>query len=53
MQKLIEFRNSESKDWWNDLSESEKKSINKGLSEADNGNLKPNSEARKIYEKYL
>lgn len=53
IQKLIELRKNESKNWWNEISESEKKSIKKGISEADNGILKPHSEAKKIYEKWL
>lgn len=53
IQKVIELRKNESKDWWNNISESEKKSIDKGISQADNGDLKTHSEARKIYEKWL
>ena len=53
IKKVIELRKSESKDWWNNISESEKKSINKGISQADNGDLKPHSEVKKIYEKWL
>lgn len=53
IKKIIELRKSESKDWWNDISESEKKSIDKGISEAENGDLVPHSEVRKMYEKWL
>ncbi len=51
--RLIEIRNSQVKDWWNDISEDEIKSIEKGLQDADLGNLKSHSDARKIYEKWL
>ncbi len=53
IQKIIELRNSETKDWWNDLSESEEASIELGIADAENGKLKPNSEAKKIYGKWL
>lgn len=53
IQKLLEFRKKEMKDWWKHVSEEEKKSINKGIEEADNKILKEHSEARKIYGKWL
>lgn len=53
IKKLLEFRRKETKDWWEQISEDEKKSINKGIEEADNNELKPHSETRKIYEKWL
>ena len=53
IQKIMELRNTERKDWWNEISDVEKKSIELGISDADNGNLKPHSEAKKIYEKWL
>lgn len=53
IKKLIQFRKEETKDWWNSISEEEKKSIEKGTSEADNDELKSHSEARKLYGKWL
>ena len=53
IQKLIDLRQNESKDWWYEISEAERNSINKGIAEADKEVLKPHSEARKIYEKWL
>ena len=53
IQKIMELRNTERKDWWNEISDVEKKSIELGISDADKGNLKPHSEAKKIYEKWL
>lgn len=53
IQKIMELKNTENKDWWNEISDVEKKSIELGISDADNGNLKPHSEAKKIYEKWL
>lgn len=53
IEKLIEFRKRESKDWWEDVSGAEKTSIEKGIKQADNNELKPHSEAKKLYEKWL
>jgi hypothetical protein len=53
IKKLIQFRKEETKDWWDSISEEEKKSIEKGISEADNDELKSHSEARKVYGKWL
>lgn len=51
--KILELKNKESKDWWDETSDEEKESIEKGLSDAESGNLKPHSEIRKKYEKWL
>lgn len=53
IEKLLKFRKEETKDWWETISDEEKKSIEKGISEADNINLEPHSSVRKIYEKWL
>ena len=53
IQKLVDLRNHQLKDWWNELSDAEIKSIEKGIKDAEKGKLVPHSEARKIYEKYL
>ena len=53
IQKIMELRNTEKEDWWHKITDGEKKSIELGISDADNGNLKPHSEAQKIYEKWL
>lgn len=53
IKKRIQFRKEETKDWWNSISEEEKKSIEKGISQADNEELKPHSEARQLYRKWL
>lgn len=41
------------KDWRNGISEAERNSIEKGITDADNGNVNPHSKARDIYEKWL
>ena len=53
IEKIMDLRKKESKDWWNSISESEKESIEKGLQDADAGKQNPHSNARKIYEKWL
>jgi hypothetical protein len=53
IQKIIELRKNETKDWWENISDSEKKSIELGIADADTGKVKSNSEAEKIYGKWL
>ncbi len=53
LQRLIDFKNSQIKDWWKELSDAEIESIEKGIQDADKGNLISHSEARKVYEKWL
>lgn len=51
--KIFHLRQTEKNDWWKEISEKEKESIEKGLKDAEEGKLNPHSEARKIYEKWL
>jgi hypothetical protein len=53
IQKIIDLRKNQTKDWWNDISDTEKISLKKGISDADAGKLNSQSEARKVYEKWL
>jgi len=53
IEKIMELRKKESKDWWNSISESEKEAIESGIKDANSGKLNPHSNARKIYEKWL
>ena len=53
IEKIMDLKKKESKDWWNSISESEKESIEKGLQDADAGKLNPHSNARKLYERWL
>jgi hypothetical protein len=53
IEKLIEFKEKENKDWWDSLSENEKQSLDKGILDADNRNLKPHSSVKKMYEKWV
>ena len=53
IEKLMKLYRKEKGDWWDSLSSAEKASIQQGIKEADNNNLKAHSEAQKIYEKWL
>ncbi len=53
IEKLMELKNAERMDWWNNLSENEKKSIDEGIKDADEGKLNSHSKARAIYGKWL
>lgn len=53
IEKLIQFRNKENKDWWLSITDEEKTSIEIGIEDADNNKLSPHSSARKLYEKWL
>ncbi|MFY8181103.1 MAG: hypothetical protein ACOVLG_04945 [Flavobacterium sp.] len=53
IEKIMDLRKKESKDWWNSISEREKESIELGLKDAESGKLNPHSKARELYEKWL
>ena len=40
-------------DWWDEISEEEKKSIEKGIAQLDKGEGVPHSEVMKKYKKWL
>ncbi len=47
--KVVKDSNSISKDWWNDLTVSEKEGIKRGLSDIDHGRTTSNEEVKKRY----
>ena len=53
IEKLIQFRKAETKDWWKTIQNHEKDSILKGIKDAEDNKLRPHSSARKLYEKWL
>lgn len=53
IEEIIKLREKERVDWWEEISLEEQKSIELGINDADAGKLKPHSEARKLYEKWL
>ena len=40
-------------DWWNEITDEEKYSIDKGIADIKSGRVKPHKEAKKLYEKWL
>ena len=40
-------------DWWNEISISERESIERGLADIANGKVHPHSEVKKIYEEWV
>jgi excinuclease UvrABC ATPase subunit len=53
IEKLLQFRKTETKDWWEDIEDKEKNSILQGIEDAENNKLNPHSSAKKLYEKWL
>lgn len=53
LDKIEDLKEQNSSDWWNEISEAEKNSIDRGIEDADAGDIKPHSEARAIYDKWL
>lgn len=53
LDKLIQLKEENTRDWWDEISDGEKESIQIGIEDADAGRVKPHSEARAIYEKRL
>lgn len=53
LQKIFDLKDQSAGDWWDDLSADEITSIKKGLADAEQGNLRPHSEAQDIYQKWL
>lgn len=50
--KIYEIKEADS-DWWNDISDAEKESIELGLKDIEEGNVVSHSEVKKMYEKWL
>jgi hypothetical protein len=53
LNKIIDLKKQENKDWWNSISENEKQSIEKGLKDAESGKLNSHSKAKQLYDKWL
>lgn len=53
IEKLMKLRETEKKEWWDEISDAEKSAIEKGIQDADNGKLNPHSNAKEIYGKWL
>ncbi len=53
IEKIMKLRESEKVDWWESISKEEKRSIEQGIEDAASGRMKPHSEAKKLYGKWL
>ncbi len=53
IEKVAKVRDDSLSDWWDEISDAEKESIEIGIKDADSGHLKPHSDARAKYEKWL
>jgi hypothetical protein len=53
IKKIVDLRKNENVDWWKTISDSEKLSIEKGISDADSGKLISHRKVRKLFEKWL
>ena len=53
LNKIIDLKKQENKDWWNSISENEKQSVEKGLQDAEAGKLNSHSKAKQLYDKWL
>lgn len=51
--KLLKLRKKEKTDWWSQISTDERKSIEKGIQDAENGKLISHTVVKKKYEKWL
>jgi predicted transcriptional regulator len=51
--ELEKIRQSENRDWWDEISEEEKAAIEAGLADEKAGNFISHDEARKTWEKWL
>jgi hypothetical protein len=53
LEKLISFHKEYETDWWDEISEFEKKEIELGLKDIEEGRTVDHSEVKKLYEKHL
>ncbi len=54
LEKISDLISRETKkDWWNHISDAEKKAIETGIADADAGKLNPHSKAQELYAKWL
>jgi predicted transcriptional regulator len=51
--ELQKFMQGENRDWWDDLSDDQKASIEAGQEDIEAGRVMPHEEVKKVYEKWL
>lgn len=53
IEKIMRLRESEKANWWEEISNEEKKSIAKGIKDAASGKMESHSNVKKLYDKWL
>jgi len=53
IKNIIDNPDSSKTDWWNQITQEEKESINRGLNDLQQGKVYPHDQIRKKYEKWL
>ena len=53
IEKLLQLKKTETKNWWATIQDQEKRSILQGIEDAENNKLNPHSSVRRLYEKWL
>ena len=53
IKNIIDIPDSSETDWWNQITQEEKESINRGLNDLQKGNVNSHDQIRKKYEKWL
>lgn len=55
LEKLVKLKDKAiaESDWWDELSEAEQASIERGLKDIEEGRITPHSDAKGIYEQWL
>jgi hypothetical protein len=53
IKNIIDIPDSSETDWWNQITQEEKESINRGLNDLQKGNVYSHDQIRKKYEKWL
>jgi len=51
--ELQKFMQGDNRDWWDDLSDDQKASIEAGQEDIEAGRVMPHEEVKKVYEKWL
>jgi predicted transcriptional regulator len=52
IEQFIALKNEQQKDWWDQISDDERIEIDKGLAEADNGDILSHEEVMAKYQKW-
>ncbi|MCB0748356.1 MAG: hypothetical protein KDC90_12920 [Ignavibacteriae bacterium] len=53
IERIMVVKESQNSDWWNELSNFERKSIDSGIADIKKGEVHQHSKVKKLYEKWL